>query len=57
MRRYNYKAKDKKTGKEVKGSIQAENEQTAGHLLIDQGYIPEDGRPSPCISNAYYFII
>lgn len=40
MRRYNYKAKDKKTGKEVKGSIQAENEQTAGHLLIDQGYIP-----------------
>ena len=40
MRRYKYKAKDKKTGKEVKGSIQAENEQTAGHLLIDQGYVP-----------------
>ena len=40
MRRYNYNAQDKKTGKEVKGSIQAENEQTAGHLLIDQGYIP-----------------
>ncbi|MBR3052239.1 type II secretion system F family protein [Candidatus Saccharibacteria bacterium] len=40
MRRFNYKAKDKKTGKEVKGSIQAENEQTAGHLLIDQGYVP-----------------
>lgn len=40
MRRYKYKAKDKKTGKEVKGVIQAENEQTAGHLLIDQGYVP-----------------
>ena len=40
MRRYNYKAKDKKTGKEVKGSIQAENEQTAGHLLVEQGFIP-----------------
>ena len=40
MRRYKYKAKDKKTGKELKGVIQAENEQTAGHLLIDQGFIP-----------------
>ena len=40
MRRYKYKAKDKEAGKEVKGVIQAENEQTAGHLLIDQGYIP-----------------
>ncbi|MBR2709802.1 type II secretion system F family protein [Candidatus Saccharibacteria bacterium] len=41
MKRFNYKAKDKKTGKLVKGSIQADNEQTAGHLLIDQGYIPD----------------
>lgn len=41
MKRFNYKAKDKKTGKIVKGSIQADNEQTAGHLLIDQGYIPD----------------
>ena len=40
MRRYNYKAKDKKTGKEVKGNIQAENERTAGRLLIDQGFVP-----------------
>lgn len=40
MKRYNYKAKDKKTGKEVKGNIQAENERTAGRLLIDQGFIP-----------------
>ena len=40
MRRYKYKAKDKSTGKELKGVIQAENEQTAGHLLIDQGYLP-----------------
>ena len=41
MKRFNYKAKDKKTGKVVKGSIQADSEQTAGHLLIDQGYIPD----------------
>lgn len=41
MNRYNYKAKEKDTGKSVKGSIQADNEQTAGQLLIEQGYIPE----------------
>ncbi|MBR3172579.1 type II secretion system F family protein [Candidatus Saccharibacteria bacterium] len=41
MRRFNYKAKEKATGKNVKGSIQAENEQTAGRLLIEQGYIPQ----------------
>ncbi|MBQ3353396.1 type II secretion system F family protein [Candidatus Saccharibacteria bacterium] len=41
MRRYNYKAKEKESGKIVKGSIQAENENTAGRLLIDQGYIPQ----------------
>ena len=41
MKRFNYKAKDKKTGKTIKGSIQADTEQTAGKLLIEQGYIPE----------------
>ena len=41
MRRFNYKAKEKETGKVVKGNIQAENEQTAGRLLIEQGYIPQ----------------
>ena len=41
MKRFNYRAKEKETGKSVKGSIQAENEQTAGRLLIEQGYIPE----------------
>ena len=41
MKRFNYKAKDKSTGKMLKGSIQADNEQTAGKLLIEQGYIPE----------------
>ena len=44
MKRFNYRAKEKETGKAVKGSIQAENEQTAGRLLIDQGYIPESVR-------------
>ncbi len=41
MRRFNYKAKEKDTGKTVKGNIQAENEQIAGRLLIEQGYIPQ----------------
>ena len=41
MRRFNYKAKEKETGKSVKGSIQAETEQIAGKLLVEQGYIPE----------------
>ena len=41
MKRFDYKAKDKNTGKIVKGSIQAEDERTAGRLLIEQGYIPE----------------
>lgn len=41
MERFNYKAKDRETGKVVKGSIQAENEQTAGKLLVEQGYIPD----------------
>ncbi len=41
MKRYNYKAKDKKTGKVVSGSVQAENERAAGRILIDQGYIPQ----------------
>ena len=41
MRRFNYKAKEKETGKVVKGNIQAETEQLAGRLLIEQGYIPQ----------------
>lgn len=41
MKRFVYKAKEKETGKIVKGNIQAENEQTAGRLLIEQGYIPQ----------------
>ena len=41
MRRFNYKAIDPKTGKQVKGVIQAETERTAGKLLVEQGYAPE----------------
>ena len=41
MKRFNYKAKEKDTGKSVKGTIQAENEQIAGRLLVEQGYIPD----------------
>ena len=41
MKRFNYRARDKQTGKMLKGSIQADSEQTAGKLLVEQGYIPE----------------
>ena len=41
MKRFNYKAKEKDTGKIIKGSIQAETDQIAGKLLIEQGYIPQ----------------
>lgn len=41
MRRYNYKAKDKRSGRMISGTVQAENERVAGRMLIDQGYIPK----------------
>ena len=41
MKRYNYKAREKETGKIVKGSVQAETESIAGRLLIEQGFIPQ----------------
>lgn len=42
MKRFEYKARDSRTGKMVKGAIQAENERTAGKLLIEQGFTPEN---------------
>ena len=41
MRHYSYKAKDSKTGKTVKGVIQADNDRAAGRMLIEQGYVPD----------------
>ena len=41
MKRFNYRAKEKATGKIVKGNIQADSEHIAGQLLLEQGYIPE----------------
>lgn len=41
MKRYTYKAKDKKTGKVFSGTVQAESENAAGRILIDQGYVPQ----------------
>jgi len=41
MRRYNYQAKDRETGKTLKGSIQADSERAAGKLLLERGYIPD----------------
>ena len=55
MRRFNYKAKDKSTGKAIKGNIQAEDEQAAGRLLVEQGYVPdsitEEGANLPSLLN------
>ncbi|MBQ6605988.1 type II secretion system F family protein, partial [Candidatus Saccharibacteria bacterium] len=41
MKRFVYRATERKTGKAVKGSIQAESERAAGKLLIEQGYVPD----------------
>ena len=41
MKRFIYKARDSKTGEMTKGVIQAENERTAGKLLIEQGVTPD----------------
>lgn len=41
MKQFRYKAKDKKSGRLVKGIVQAENEQVAGKLLVEQGYVPQ----------------
>lgn len=41
MKRYTYKAKDKKTGRVLSGTIQAQNEYAAGRILIAQGYTPK----------------
>ena len=53
MKRFNYKAKDKETGKIIKGSIQADSKRAAGKLLIEQGYIPstveEEGANNPLV--------
>lgn len=42
MKRFTYKAKEIKTGKIIKGVIQADSERAAGKLLIEQGYTPEN---------------
>ena len=41
MKRFSYKAKEIRSGKVVKGVIQADSERAAGKLLIEQGYTPE----------------
>lgn len=41
MKRFSYRAKDKKTGNIVKGNLQATTERAAGKLLVEQGYVPE----------------
>lgn len=44
MKRFTYRAKEQKTGKVIKGTIQADNERMAGKLLLDRGYIPDSVR-------------
>lgn len=41
MRRFRYRAKDRRTGNIVSGTVQAESEQAAGKILVDQGYVPQ----------------
>jgi len=41
VKRFLYRARDSKTGQMIKGVIQAENERTAGKLLIEQGMTPD----------------
>lgn len=41
MRRYKYRAKERSTGRIVSGNIQADSEQAAGRILVDQGYTPQ----------------
>ena len=41
MKRFSYRAKEQGTGKVIKGTIQAENENVAGKLLVDRGYVPD----------------
>lgn len=51
MKRFNYRAREKATGKQVKGSIQADSERLAGRLLVQQDLIPdsivEEGATNP----------
>ena len=41
MRRFQYEAKEAKTGRIIKGTIQAESKHAAGKLLVEQNYVPE----------------
>ena len=41
MKKFNYRATVKETGKQTSGSIQAETEKAAGRILVEQGYIPD----------------
>lgn len=51
MKRFNYRAREKATGKQVKGSIQADSKRLAGRLLVQQDLIPdsivEEGATNP----------
>ena len=40
MKRFNYVAKDGKTGEKLKGTVQAESERAAGKMLLERGLIP-----------------
>lgn len=40
MKRFNYEAKDTSTGKKVKSVVQAETEQAAAKVLLNQGFAP-----------------
>lgn len=41
MRRFQYEAREAKTGRIIKGTVQAESKRAAGKLLVEQNYVPE----------------
>ena len=42
MKRFSYEARDQSSNKIVKATLQADTEQSAAHLLAEQGFIPLD---------------
>ena len=42
MKKFNYEARDSATNKIVKSTVQADSENSAARLLIDQGFVPID---------------
>ena len=51
MQKYNYEARDQATNEIVKSVVQADSEQSAAKVLIEQGFIPLDIKAEDISSN------